>query len=322
MKKINSIKSILFVIILSILFFNSCAKNKKEKAIKIGVSIANFDDKFMGYIKDGLQEYQESLGDKVEVVYLDAKFDVEKQKQQVKFFIEENMDAVIVIPVSTKETNEMTDMVLDAKIPLVYLNLFPDEFANKELPDGVYYVGSKEIEAGVIQMNYLAEKLVGKGNVVVLMGELNTSASYLRTLGAEQVADEYHEIKIIDKRTAKWLRPLASSVVENWLDSGIEFDAIIANNDEMAIGAIATLEKHKKIESVVVVGIDATREAIEELKLGKLSATVFQDAKKQGEEALEIAFSASRGIAVKKENWIPFQLVTQDNYKDLMDQLQ
>ncbi len=318
MKKINSIKSTLFVIILSILFFNSCAKNKKEKTIKIGVSIANFDDKFMGYVKDGLEDYQESLGDKVEVVYLDAKFDVEKQTQQAKFFIEENMDAVIIIPVSTKETNKMTDMVLDAKIPLVYLNIFPDEFANKELPNGVYYVGSKEIEAGIIQMNYLAEKLGGKGNVVVLMGELNTSASYLRTLGAENVADEYPKIKIIDKRSAKWLRPLASSVVEDWLDSGIEFDAIIANNDEMAIGAITALEKYQKLESVVVVGIDATKEAIEELKLGKLSATVFQDAKKQGEEALEIAYSVSKGVAVKKENWIPFQLVTPDNYKDFL----
>lgn len=319
MRKINLIIKILLTAILIMLFFSSCAKNKGEKTIKVGVSIANFDDKFMGYVKNGLEEYQKSLRDKVEVVYLDAKFDVEKQKQQVKFFIEKQMDAIIVIPVSTRETSEMTDVALNAKIPLVYLNIFPDQFYNKELPDGVYYVGSKEIEAGVIQMNYLVEKLGGKGDVVILMGELNTSASQLRTLGAETVADKYPEINIIDKRTAKWLRPLASSVVEDWLNSGKNFDAVVANNDEMAIGAIETLEKYNKLDSIVVVGVDATKEAIEELKLGRLSATVFQDSKKQGEEALGIAINVTKGKVVKKETWIPFKLVTLNNYKEFLN---
>ncbi len=168
------------VLFVSVLFFLSCEKKQEEESIKIGVSIANFDDRFMSYIKSGMMEYEEALGSKVEVVYLDAKFYDEKQKQQVKYFIREGMDAIIAIPVSTKKTSKMTEAAVEAEVPLIYLNIFPDEFTDKELPAGVYYVGSKEIEAGMIQMEYLAEILKGKGKVAVLMGELDTSASQQR----------------------------------------------------------------------------------------------------------------------------------------------
>ncbi len=133
------------------------------------------------------------------------------------------------------------------------------------------------------------------------------------------MAKKYPEIKIVEKRTAKWLRPLASSVVEDWLDSGKEFDAIAANNDEMAIGAVAALEKYGKLDSVMVVGVDATQEAIEELVLGGLTATVLQDAKQQGEKALEVALESGLGMPVRQNTWIPFRLVTLENYEEFQD---
>ncbi len=152
------------------------------------------------------------------------------------------------------------------------------------------------------------------------MGDLGDNAAFTRTEGTEKVAGKYPKINVVDKQSAKWIAPLASSIIENWIISGKKFDAIAANNDEMALGAIKTLKKYEKIDEVLVAGIDATEEALSELESGTLSCTVFQDSDVQGKTALEIAFQVANGKAVQNITWIPFQLVTLENYKKFMNE--
>ena len=307
-------KSIFIYLILQIIFINSCSKKIEDKTIKIGVTISNAEDKFISYIFSEMKEQQKSYGDKIEVVYLDAKEDEEKQKAQVRYFIKHGMDAVIILPVDTGYTNEITKILTKAGIPGIYVNRYPDEFTKREQPDGIYYVGSEERNSGVMQMEYLAKLLNEKGDVVILMGELGDSATMLRTEGVEKVANKYPNINIVGKQSSKWIAPLASSVVEEWIVSGRKFDAVASNNDEMAIGAIRALEKYGKLDDVIVVGIDATRDAIEEMKAGHLKATVFQNSKAQGHGALDVAFKVANNQVVPQNTWIPFELVTLDNY--------
>jgi len=325
MKKLSKNFIIIFFIIFTVfleLFMTSCGKKKEDRIIRIGVTDVNSQGKFQTYIEEGMKKYQETLGDKVEVVYLDAKEDTDKQIEQVKYFIREGMDAVVVLPVDTsiKGTSEMTRLTKEAKIPIIYVNKFPDEFSKSKMSPHAYYVGSQEKTAGVMQMEYLAEKLGGKGKVAILMGDLSSSkATFERTEGVEEVAARYPEIEIVEKETANWLMPMADSVVRNWLSEGKEIDAIVANNDEMAIGAIRGLEEHGMSQKVMVLGIDATNEAITELQAGNLTATVFQDGGGQGRNALKIAVNVVRGEKVVNITWIPFKLVTPENYKDVLN---
>lgn len=104
-------------------------------------------------------------------------------------------------------------------------------------------------------------------------------------------------------------------VTSNWLLSGYEIDAIVANNDEMAIGAIMSLGP-SRVKKVIVGGVDATPDGLAFLDRGMLGVTVFQDAKGQGTAAIDTAVRMARGEAVEKEIMIPFELVTTDNYKD------
>ena len=242
-----------------------------------------------------------------------------KQEEQVRRFIDEKMDVIITIPVDTKRTTEITNMARKSKTPIIYINKFPEEFEKGNLPNGVYYVGSDDKSAGVIQMEFLCEQLNGKGDIVVLMGDFRNLATFQRTQGVEEVADKYPEIKIIEKKSAKFLSPLAKSIVEEWLDSGLKFDAIVANNDIMAIGAIRALEKYKKETEIKVVGIDLIEEAIPELKSGKLTATVFQNALEQGKKGIEYALQLGAGEQVQNEKWIPFELVSTENYMEFIN---
>jgi len=225
-------------------------------------------------------------------------------------------EAIIVNPVDTMATPKMTELVTKAGIPLVYVNLQP---AEETLPKGVAYVGSEEIVSGKLQGEAIAKLLNNKGNVVIMMGELATQAAVLRTEGVEKVVAQHPEMKIVGKQTANWRRNEAIDLMNNWLVAGTQIDAVVANNDEMAIGAVLALQQAgKDPKKVVIAGIDATTDALAEMEKGNLDMTVFQDANGQGKGAVETAVKLIKGEKVESFVWIPFELVTPENYKEYL----
>jgi inositol transport system substrate-binding protein len=112
-----------------------------------------------------------------------------------------------------------------------------------------------------------------------MMGELATQAAALRTQGVEKVVAQHPEMKIVQKQTANWRRNEAIDLMNNWLVAGTKIDAVAANNDEMAIGAIIALQQAgKDPKSIVIGGVDATDDALNEMEKGNLAVTFFQDA--------------------------------------------
>ena len=166
----------IFLLII-ILTFSACGYNKvkKDSIIRIGVSIDTYSDKFHQNIMKGIREVAELSEYKIELTFVDAENDIGTQILQVKDFIEKKMDAVIVIPVNSEEATPISNMCLDADMKLVYLNIKPEK-----LPEGTYYVGPEEHEEGRIQMEYLAEKLNGSGNIGILVGRLDHQCSYTK----------------------------------------------------------------------------------------------------------------------------------------------
>lgn len=277
--------------------------------VKVGVSIANFDDTFLTYMMDGMKAYAKAHSSEVEITFTDAKEDMAKQLDQVENFIVQKKDAIIIVPVDTSATAPMTKNIVGKNIKAVYVNRNPGN-----LPDGAYYVGSEEIVAGRLQMEFLGEKLKGKGNVAILMGKLDNEGALKRTAGNEEVQkNKYPGIKILDKQTGLWQRNEGLAKTEDWLNRfGKDLNAILCNNDDMALGAIQAL-KDKKRTDIVVVGVDATPDALTSVGKGELAATVFQDAAGQGGGGVEVALKAAKGEKVQKETWIPFKLVTPEN---------
>jgi inositol transport system substrate-binding protein len=153
------------------------------------------------------------------------------------------------------------------------------------------------------------------------MGELGTLVARGRTEAFHQVfkTDECKGIEIVEEQTANWQRTQGADLMTNWLSSGLEFDAVISNNDEMAIGAIQALKAAgKDLSKIVVGGVDATQDALAAMQAGDLDVTVFQDAAGQGKGALDAALKLAKGEKVEKKVYIPFQLVTPANVKDFV----
>ncbi|WP_339420442.1 MULTISPECIES: sugar ABC transporter substrate-binding protein [unclassified Pseudomonas] len=281
--------------------------------IKVGVSMSAFDDTFLTYLREDMDKQAKSYpeGDGVQLQFEDARADVVKQLSQIENFISQKVDAIIVNPVDTASTKNIINAATKAGIPLVFVNRRPDQ---KDLPKGVAVVVSDDTEAGRLQMQYIAEKLGGKGKIVILLGDLANNATTNRTKGVKEVLAKYPDIKIEQEQTGIWLRDKGMTLVNDWLTQGREFNAVLANNDEMAIGASMALKSAGiKPGSVLIAGVDGTPDGLNAITKGDMAASAFQDAKGQAVGSVEAARKMVKKEPVEQNVIIPFQLITPDN---------
>lgn len=289
---------------------------------KIAVSMAKFDDNFLTVLRNGIQAHAKEIG--VDVQIEDAGNDVAKQLDQIKNFAASGVTAIIVNPVDTSATQAMSDAAAAAKVPLVYVNRQPVNVDT--LPDNQAFVASNEADSGTLETKQICKLLAAAGkkeaNIYVLEGELSNQAAVQRTKDIHEVMagpDCGVKLNIIAEQTANWSRDEAQNLMTNWLASNKPFDAVIANNDEMAIGVINALKAAgKKPSDTPVGGVDATQDALAAMAAGDLMATVFQNAAGQGSGSLDTAIKLSKGEKVDKKVYIPFELVTPENIKNYM----
>ena len=287
----------------------------------IGVSMARFDDNFLTVLRNGMTDYAGEL-DGVRVQIEDAQNDVGKQLNQIENFIASGVDAVIVNAVDTDATTAMTQAAEAAGVPLVYVNREPVNV--DELPDDQAFVASDERESGTLETQeicrLLQEQGMGEGaRIVVMMGELSNQAARQRTQDIHDViaTDECAFMEIVEEQTANWDRTEGQDLMANWLSAGVEFDAVVANNDEMAIGAIQAMKAAgMSMDEMLVGGVDATQDALAAMEAGDLDVTVFQDAAGQGKGAVDAALALANGEEVEQKVYVPFQLVTPDNMSE------
>ncbi|MFC3282705.1 sugar ABC transporter substrate-binding protein [Litchfieldella rifensis] len=285
--------------------------------LEIGVSFFNLNDRFAIGLRESLEAAAEERGMAVNVE--DARDDIGRQLSQVQNFIAAGVGGIIVQPVHTDSTQAMTRAAEQAGIPLVYVNRQPVDLDS--LPDNQAFVGSDEKESGTLQAQEVCRLLGGEGKLLVLMGTLGDNAAQVRTQDIHDViaTDECGGLEVVEKQAADFQRIEANDLMTNWLTSGVEFDAVIANNDEMAIGAIQALKNvGYDMDEVIVAGIDATSDALAAMQADELDITVFQNGAAQGEGAVDTIRKLVDGAEIDSAVWIPFELVTPENMDQYM----
>lgn len=276
-----------------------------NKRIRIGVSYQNLQNEFVRNIQVALRQRAEELN--VELVEADGQGMAENQIAQVENFIARKLDVIILNPYSVEGCKPAVEAANKADIPILTVN---NLVANQD--KCVTFVGSDAVESGRIQMEYAAKRLGGKGNIAILHGPIGHDAEIGRRKGAQEVLDKYKNIKVVFEQSGNWSREEGEAITEVWLQSGNRIDAILAQNDEMALGSLKAVEDAKR-NNILIFGVDAISDALNAIKDGKIDATVFQDAKGQGAGAVDAAVNVAKGLKVDKTIYIPYVLVTKDN---------
>ena len=216
----------------------------------------------------------------------------------------------------TQGTKNMSEAARKANIPIIYLNRMP---ADSKMGNGVSYIGSDEVEAGRLQMGYLAEMVKDRKdvNVAIMKGLLSNDATRFRTQGAKEVIAKHPNMHVVLEDTAKWMREDGMNLMNNWILTGQKIDILSANADEMAIGAAMAIKSNGLNigKDILVGGTDGGPNGLQAIKSGMLTVTVFQDAKTQAFGAVDMAEKAAKGEKLQDINFIPFQLVTPQNYQ-------
>jgi inositol transport system substrate-binding protein len=285
-------------------------QDNQDKKLVVGATMLSMQNEFIVNVNDEMAKKAEESN--VEFITVDAERSALKQIEQVESFIAQNVDAIIMNPCEVEASSPAVTKALAAHIPIINVNS-----ATSAKPTA--FVGSDDVESGRIAMNYIAKRLKGKGNVVMMHGYMGQAAQIQREQGAREVLKQYPGLKLIAHQTGEWDRAKSMALMENWIQSyGAEINAVFAQNDEMGMGAVKALTSAGLKDKVVVVSIDAIPDALQAVKNGTLDATVFQNAEQQGAKAIETAINIAKGKAYEKETLIPFELVTKANLAKYM----
>lgn len=284
---------------------NESGKGNADKKLVIGSTMLSMQNEFVVNVSDEMEAKAKELG--VELITVDAERSALKQVEQVESFIAQGVDAIVMNPCEVEASSPAVKLALEAKIPVINVN---SETSTKPTA----FVGSDDTESARIAMNFIVKKLNGKGNVIMMHGYMGQAAQIKRDKGAKEILKANPGLKLLAEQSGEWDRAKAMSLTENWIQSyGTQINAIFAQNDEMGMGVVKALEAAGIKNKIIVVSIDAIPDALQAVKKGTLDATVYQNAKQQGGQAIETAVKAAKNESFEKEVLIPFQLVTREN---------
>lgn len=293
------------LILLAILFVFSCGKKEKDgkKKMVIGVSMLSMQNEFIQKVAQSLEKNAET--NQVELIVIDAERSALKQVEQVENFISQQVDAIILNPCEFDASSPAVLKAKQAGIPIVNVNS-----STKEIPDA--WVGSDDKESAKMAIDFIAKKLNGKGNILMIQGYMGQAAQIDREAGAMAALKNYPGLKLMTSQTGEWDRAKSMALMENWIQSyGSQINAVFAQNDEMGLGAMQALIDAKLKDKVVVVSVDGIGDAMKAVKAKKLDATIIQDAENQGKKAMELAIQLIQKKTLKEKSiQIPFQVFT------------
>lgn len=291
-------------------FATDGASEKVEGAegLNIGATYYTLQTEFCMRMDNAAQKWAEENG--VKYKSYDGNNDAATQLSQVETMIADGVDAIILNPQDADACSACVDAADEAGIPIIGVNTMVN---NDKL---TAYVGSQDVSAGEDIMKYMIDYMKKDAfNIVVIEGPMGQSAQLQRMEGIENVLKDYPDIQILAQNTANWSRSEAMTLMETWITTyGDDIDAVVSENDEMALGAREAIEAQSM--DIPCIGIDGITDAVVAVESGKMIASDFQNAEGQITGALETAVKCVNNEDYEKELWIPFEMITPDNYKD------
>lgn len=263
---------------------------------KIGFSISTLNNPFFVTLAEGAEARAAELG--MEITVVDAQDDPAKQASDIEDLIQQGVSLILVNPTDSAAVATAIESANNANIPVITVDRSADS------GEVVAHIASDNVEGGRMAGNFIIEQLGDAGSVVELEGISGSSAARERGQGFNEVIDG-SSIEIVANQTANFDRAEGLNVMENIIQSGAEFNAVFAHNDEMALGAKEALAA-AGMNDILVVGFDATDDAVAAVEKGEMAATVAQKPNEIGVSAVDTAQAVLNGDSV--EAFVPVQL--------------
>ena len=304
---------------------------------KVGVCIYQFSDNFMTLFRGELERYLIEQGfAKENITIVDGANDQATQSGQIDNFIADGVDVLIINLVNSSSAATVTDKVVAAGIPLVYINREPDADEQQRWTDNnwdVCYVGCDARQSGTFQGEIIADLGLdavdfnknGKIDYIMIEGDPeNIDAAYRTEFSVKALTDAGFEVNCLDDQVGMWDQVKGAELVANSLSQyGNDIEVVFCNNDAMALGALQSIQSagRKVGTDIYLVGVDALTEVVEYVISGDITGTVFNDHFAQSHNAADAAINYITGAGNEHNIQCDYKKVTKDNAQEILDSL-
>ena len=302
------------------------------KTYKVGVAIYQYNDNFMTLYRQEIENYFKTLETdtvKYEITMVDGKNDMAEQTNQIETFITQKMDVIICNLVQTSSAEVIIDKVVAADIPLILINREPLGETDESYPGiinnaKVCYVGADARQSGTYQ-GEIVLALDNKGDIngdgvvkyVMVVGDPeNPDAQYRTEFSIKALTDAGVKVEKLVENVGNWDQAKGNEIVDAALAQfGKDIEVVFCNNDGMALGAAAAIEKHGRVvgEDIYLLGVDALTECQEMVQKGTMTGTVLNDHVGQSHAAVDAAVAALEGKELQNYYWVDY-LKVDKNY--------
>jgi len=246
----------------------------------IGLSVSTLNNPFFVDLRDGAQQMADEMG--LELLVTDAQDSVSTQINDIEDLVQRGVAVLIVNPTDSAAVVPAVMAANAAGIPVIAVDRGVDG------GNLAYFIASDNVAGGASAAEFICEQLGGTGAAVELEGIPGTSAARERGQGFNAyMSESCSGVTIVARQTANFNRAEGLTVMENILTAQPEIDAVFAHNDEMALGALQAIEASGR--DILVVGFDATDDAVAAVRDCRMGATVAQQPAMLGAEAVEAA---------------------------------
>lgn len=289
----------------------SASSADSGKTLKIGATFYSLQNEFTMRMDNAGKAW--AAENNVDYTSYDGNYDAATQLSQVETMIADGCDAIILNPQDADACAACVDAAAEAGIPVIGVNTMVN---SDKLTS---YVGSQDVSAGEDIMKFMIKHMGTEAfNIVIIEGPMGQSAQLQRYEGISNVLKDYPDIKVLDYNTANWSRSEAMTLMETWITThGDKIQAVVAENDEMALGARQAIEAAGL--DIPCIGVDGITDAVTAVQNGGMIASDFQNAEGQMTGALDTAVKAVNGETVEKQYWIPFEMITPENAADYVN---
>jgi len=288
---------------------------EETKQYKITLILKNLTNPMWISVKDGAEAAAKDYG--VELTAL-APLKADNNEEQIRLVedtITKRVDAIVLIPADSMGIIPAVEKANEANIPVINVNT---------------KVGGGKVETFVAVENYdaaakvskaLAEKLGGKGKVIILEGKAGAQSAIDLKQGAVDTFKNYPDIEIVASQTANWNRAEAMQVTQNLLQAHPDVNAIFASNDEMAMGAVEAVDQAGLTGKILIAGLDANADALQAIKEGKMTLTCDKRGYDQGYVGVEAAIKFLNGEPIDDRIIIDTTIVDESNIDEYLAKL-
>lgn len=259
---------------------------------------------------DSMKAEAEAQGADLTVLVGDQ--DINNQVSQIEMAVTNGADAIIIEPVSAEG---VLAAVKEAEGKGVHCIIYNQNISDPSV--ATCFVGVSNEDMGYMEMARACEDMGGKGNVALLLGPLGSEGQIGRSAGYTKALEEYPDVQVVFEEDAAWTVEDALKLVENWISTGTQIDAVVSQNDNMALGAVKAFED-ANMAGIPAYGVDAVDDALTAIDAGRLTISVDQATPLQSRLAIAAAIMLANGETVESEYLAEPSIIDSSNVADYL----